>query len=230
MAIVTLEKVSKSFWIGDIATRAIRDVSLVIEDAEFTALVGPSGSGKTTLLQLIGCLDKPTSGRILFDGRDVTKLSGDALADLRRHKIGFIFQYYNLIPVLNAYENVELPLLLAGESNRHQRVIELLEVVGLGAKAKNRPFELSGGEMQRVAIARAMATNPKVILADEPTGNIDSVTTENLITLMRGLNQERGITFFFASHDPLVIQKARRRVYLQDGSISQIEEEPLGGG
>jgi putative ABC transport system ATP-binding protein len=204
-------------------TQALRGVNLSIESGEFTALVGPSGSGKTTLLQMIGCLDQPTSGRVIIGGKDVTKLNRNQRADMRRGTIGFIFQFFALIPTLTAYENVEMPLLLNGHSpkERQERVMELLKAVDLTDRANNRPDQLSGGQQQRVAIARALASKPTLILADEPTANLDTTNGKQVMDIMKKLNKETGVTFVFATHDPRVISYASRVVTLQDGLIEK---------
>jgi putative ABC transport system ATP-binding protein len=221
MEVAKIENVTRTFTIGKIETRALRGVSLSIENGEFTALVGPSGSGKTTLLQLIGCLDKPTSGHVYINGKDVSQLNRNQRADMRRGTIGFIFQFFALIPTLTAYENVEMPLLLIGQSasERRERVNYLLEAVDLSDRSHHRPDQLSGGEQQRVAIARALATNPALILADEPTANLDTANGKQVMETMTRLNQETGVTFVFATHDPRVIQYARRIVTLRDGLV-----------
>jgi putative ABC transport system ATP-binding protein len=194
---------------------------LTIEQGGFTALVGPSGSGKTTLLQLIGCLDLPTSGHVYINGKDVSKLNRNQRADMRRGTIGFIFQFFALIPTLSAYENVEMPLLLNGHNpaERRARVKELLEAVELSDRANHRPDQLSGGQQQRVAIARALTIKPSLVLADEPTANLDTANGKQVMEIMTRLNRETGVTFVFATHDPRVIQYARRIVTLQDGLI-----------
>ncbi len=221
MPIIELEHAAKSYKIGEITTTALDDVSLSIESGEFTALVGPSGSGKTTLLQLMGCLDRPNRGAVLINGQDVTKLSNNKRADLRRDVIGFIFQFFALVPVLNAYENVELPLLLAnvGARERRERVLGLLDAVGLSERVKHRPDQMSGGEQQRVAIARALAPRPLMVLADEPTANLDTANGEQAMEIMHRLNKETGTAFIFATHDPRVMKFARRVVELRDGQI-----------
>ncbi len=221
MPIIELEHAAKSYKIGEITTTALDDVSLSIESGEFTALVGPSGSGKTTLLQLMGCLDRPNRGAVLINGQDVTKLSNNRRADLRRDVIGFIFQFFALVPVLNAYENVELPLLLAnvGARERRERVLGLLDAVGLSERVKHRPDQMSGGEQQRVAIARALAPRPLMVLADEPTANLDTANGEQAMEIMHRLNKETGTAFIFATHDPRVMKFARRVVELRDGQI-----------
>lgn len=221
MEVTKVENVTRIYKTGDVETQALRGVSLTIEKGEFTALVGPSGSGKTTLLQLIGCLDQPTSGRVIINGKDVSKLNRNQRADMRRGTIGFIFQFFALIPTLTAYENVEMPLLLNGKSSaeRRQRVMSLLESVGLADRAHHRPDQLSGGEQQRVAIARALAPNPTLILADEPTANLDTANGQQVMETMMRLNLETGVTFVFATHDPRVIKYARRVITLRDGMV-----------
>jgi putative ABC transport system ATP-binding protein len=226
MTVAKIIDVTRSFLTGKIETQALRGINLEIQQGEFTALVGPSGSGKTTLLQLIGCLDQPTSGSVIINGTDVSKLSRSQRADIRRGTIGYVFQFFALIPTLNAYENIEMPLLLTGVdvSERHERVLALLESVGLSHREKNRPDQMSGGEQQRVAIARALATKPSMILADEPTANLDSKNGEAIMELMTRLNQETGVTFVFATHDQRVIKFSKRIVTLQDGLI--VSDQP----
>jgi putative ABC transport system ATP-binding protein len=221
MEVAKVENVTRTFTIGKIETHALRGVSLSVESGEFTALVGPSGSGKTTLLQLLGCLDQPTTGKVFIDGRDVSQLSRNERADVRRSKLGFVFQFFALIPTLTAYENIELPLLLGGNGTegRQARVNELLGAVGLAERAHHRPDQMSGGEQQRVAVARALATRPSLILADEPTANLDTANGEQVMQTMTRLNQETGVTFVFATHDPRVIKFARRVITLRDGLI-----------
>lgn len=206
---------------------AVNGISLQFEEGEFTAVVGPSGSGKTTLLNMIGGLDQPTSGQILIQDMDIWKLSSSGLTDFRLHNIGFIFQAYNLIPVLTAKENVEFILQLQGKtkSERAHRSLELLTAVGLEEKQHNRPAKLSGGQQQRVAVARALASRPKFILADEPTANLDSKSAENLLDIMEKLNKEEKITFIFSTHDPRVMNKARRVILLEDGKITKDERK-----
>ncbi len=221
MAVIELENVVKTYRIGEIETRAVDNISLSIEEGEFTTLVGPSGSGKTTLLQLMGCLDRPNSGVVKINGQDVTQFNANKRADLRREEIGFIFQFFALVPVLNAYENVELPLLLNGVApkERKERAMHLLDAVGLAQRASHRPDQMSGGEQQRVAIARALAPHPLMVLADEPTANLDTANGEQAMTIMQRLNQETGTAFIFATHDPRVVAFARRVVTLRDGRI-----------
>jgi putative ABC transport system ATP-binding protein len=221
MEIIKLENVTKTYRIGEVETRALDGASLTIEEGEFTALVGPSGSGKTTMLQLMGCLDRPNSGVVKINQQDVTQFSADQRAELRSKVIGFIFQFFALVPVLNAYENVELPLLLSGVSapERRQRVMEMLDAVGLAGRAGHRPAQMSGGEQQRVAIARALAPRPMMVLADEPTANLDSANGEQAMQIMQRLNEQTGTPFIFATHDPRVMGFARRVVMMRDGRI-----------
>ena len=221
MEVTRVIDATRDFRIGEVETHALRGVNLSIDNGEFTAFVGPSGSGKTTLLQLIGLLDQPTSGRVLINGKDATGLSRDKRADLRRGSIGFIFQFFALIPTLSAYENVEMPLLLngVGSAERRRRVQEMLQAVGLVDRAHHRPDQLSGGQQQRVAVARALAIRPSVVLADEPTANLDTENGQQIMEIMQRLNKETATTFVFATHDPRVIKFARRVVTLRDGMI-----------
>lgn len=227
MEVAKLTDVTRIYKIGEVETRALNGISLTIQDGEFTSLVGPSGSGKTTLLQLIGCLDQPTSGRVVIVGKETTNLSRNQRADLRKGTIGFVFQFFALIPTLTAYENVEMPLLLNGKSasERKQRVMELLEAVDMTDRAHHRPDQLSGGQQQRVAVARALAPAPKMILADEPTANLDTENGEQVMEIMKRLNKETDTTFVFATHDPRVIKYATRVVTLRDGVIEK--DEPV---
>jgi putative ABC transport system ATP-binding protein len=222
MEVIQLQEATRVYKIGEVETHALRGVNLTIEDGEFTAIVGPSGSGKTTLLQLMGCLDRPTSGRVLLKGEDITQLGANKRADLRRGTIGFVFQFFALIPGLSAYENIELPLLLSGVNGgkRRARVQELLEAVGLTERARHRPDQMSGGEQQRVAVARALSTKPVLILADEPTANLDTENGRQVMEIMLRLNEETGTTFVCATHDPRVVPFARRVVELRDGKVS----------
>lgn len=221
MEIIQIENATKIYKIGEVETRALDSVNLTIEQGEFTALTGPSGSGKTTLLQLMGCLDKPNSGAVKINGKDATRFTANQRADLRREEIGFIFQFFALVPVLSAYENVELPLLLSSVSakERRQRVMAMLDAVGLADRAQHRPDQMSGGQQQRVAIARALAPRPLLVLADEPTANLDTANGEQAMTIMQRLNQETGTAFIFATHDPRVMAFARRLVTMRDGKI-----------
>ncbi len=221
MEVTKIINATRVFKIGQMETHALRGVNLTINSGEFTALVGPSGSGKTTLLQLIGLLDQPTTGSVFINGRDVTKFNRNQRADLRRGTIGFIFQFFALIPTLTAYENIEMPLLLNGMGavERKTRVNEMLAAVGLTDRAHHRPDQLSGGQQQRVAVARALSINPTFVLADEPTANLDTENGRQVMDIMKKLNKETGVTFVFATHDPRVIGYAERVVTLEDGMI-----------
>ncbi len=222
--VVCVEDVTKEYAMGRMVVKALRGVSLEIARGEFLCIAGPSGSGKTTLLNLIGCLDKPTSGRILIEGQDVSKLSSKELAWVRRRRLGFVFQTFNLVPVLTAYENIELPLLLLGigAAERRRRVYALLEALGISELAYHRPDEMSGGQQQRVSIARALITEPALVLADEPTANLDSETGKAIIDLMHELNKTHGTTFVFSTHDPKVMERASRLVHIRDGRIDNV--------
>ena len=219
---VVLKNVIKDYALGASMVRALHGINLTIDEGEFTTIAGPSGCGKSTLLNLIGCMDVANEGTVAIDGKITNALTDKEQTRLRLNTLGFIFQSFNLVPVLSVYQNVELPLLLKGgmsKTDRQQTVHELLEQVGLSNKAKNRYHELSGGQRQRVAIARALVTKPKIVLADEPTANLDSETGQNIIELMRTLNANQKTTFIFSSHDPKVIEHARRIVRLQDGRV-----------
>ncbi|MBI2840971.1 MAG: ABC transporter ATP-binding protein [Acidobacteria bacterium] len=220
--VIELQGVSKSYALGKTIVPALDDVHVGFEAGEFTAIAGPSGSGKTTLLNIIGCLDKPDRGRVVVGSEDVTERTLPGLAELRAKQLGFIFQSFNLIEVLTAYENVEYPLLLRGISpvERRRRTEELLRRVGLYEKRKHRPAELSGGQRQRVAVARALVGRPSAVLADEPTANLDSRTSEEVLGLMQELNAERGTTFIFSTHDARIIARARRVLHLVDGHLN----------
>jgi len=221
MPLIEVRQATKQFWLDRTTVPALRGVDLMVEAGEFLAIAGPSGSGKTTLLNLIGCIESPTSGTIRINGKDTGGLSSDALADIRATSIGFVFQHFNLLPVLTALENVEYPLtnLPLAPSERQRRAQAALESVGLASVARHRPLELSGGQRQRVAIARAMVTEPSVILADEPTANLDRRTGQDILALMKDLNARRRTTFIFSTHDPNVMQMANRLVYLSDGLV-----------
>ena len=229
--VIDAHELSKTYTEGPVPVEAVKDVHLHIEAGEFIALVGPSGSGKTTLLNMIGGLDEPTKGKVVIDGTDITGMKENKLIDFRLRNIGFVFHAYNLIPVLTGEENIEFIMLLqgTGKDERKQRVQQLLEEVGLQGKGHSRPSELSGGQQQRVAVARALASKPKFVLADEPTANLDSTTAANLLDIMEKLNKEEGMTFVFSTHDPRVIQRARRVVTLVDGEIEKDEmvNEPM---
>ena len=223
--LIRVDRVSKHYRLGKQSVAALTDVSLDIDEGVFLAIAGPSGSGKSTLLNLIGCIDTPSKGRIVIDGVDTSGRSPDELADLRAHAIGFIFQTFNLFPVLSAQENVEYPLLQRADidtGERRRRVAEVLERVHLASHARHRPNELSGGQRQRVAIARALVTRPRIILADEPTANLDSKTGEGILALMKDINRDQGTTFVFSTHDKKVIAKADRLVRIADGRIHKL--------
>jgi len=223
MSLLELSKVKKSYQQGKIEVPALRGIDLVVEQGEFTTIFGPSGSGKTTLLNMIGCLDTPTEGEIKLNGDRISDLSRTKLAMVRRYNIGFIFQAYNLIPVLTSYENVEFAIRLIHrlkENEMHEKVLKILEAVGLKGLETRRPNELSGGEKQRVAIARALVKEPKIVLADEPTANLDSKTGADIIKIMVKMNQKLGTTFIFSTHDPQIMKFATRLINLKDGMIS----------
>ena len=219
--IIEIKNLVKIFKDTAQEVHAVDDVSLNISAGEFTAIVGPSGSGKTTLLNLIGGLDEPTSGHLYVDGKDISQLKEREKTSFRLHHIGFVFQAYNLIPVLTAKENVAFVMELQGrkKSEINSRVTELLEAVGLGDRMDSRPAKLSGGQQQRVAVARALASAPKFVLADEPTANLDSKSAENLLDIMERLNKQEGVTFVFSTHDPRIVAKARRIITLEDGKV-----------
>jgi len=221
MLLVSIENLTKTYDANRVPVRALNGVSLAVDRGAFLALAGPSGSGKTTLLNLIGALDAPTAGRVVLDGRDLSTLIEKKLAAIRLSTIGFVFQSYNLIPVLTAAENVEYPLLLQGvaAAERHSRVAALLDAVGLAALARKRPAAMSGGQQQRVALARALVARPALVLADEPTANLDSETAAGLMALMQNINEQQGTTFILSTHDALVMNFARRLVRLKDGAI-----------
>ncbi|HHU91586.1 MAG TPA: ABC transporter ATP-binding protein [Halanaerobiaceae bacterium] len=224
MALLELKGVRKIYRQGQIEVPALRGVDLQVDEGEFTTVFGPSGSGKTTMLNMIGCLDKPSSGTIIFNGKELNELSKKDLAMIRRFNIGFIFQSYNLIPVLTAYENVEFAIRLINKYDNkeiRERVLKILAAVGLEGMENRRPHELSGGQKQRVAIARALVKEPKLVLADEPTANLDSKTSEEVLKVMVKMNKELGTTFIFSTHDPLVMDYARRMLEIRDGLIAE---------
>jgi len=225
MALIEMQNISKIYNTTAVPVRAVDDVTLKIEKSEFTAIVGPSGSGKTTLLNIIGGLDKPTEGKVLVDGEDIAGFSSGKMVDYRLHHIGFVFQSYNLIPVLTAKENVEFIMLLQNipKKEREQRAVELLQAVGLGERIDTRPSQLSGGQQQRVAVARALASRPNFVLADEPTANLDSASAEALLDMMEQLNETYQMTFIFSTHDARVMKRARRIVTLVDGHVEKDE-------
>ena len=224
-AIVSCRGVSKIFGSGELAVHALREVDLDILSGDFATLAGPSGSGKTTLLNMIGALDTPSSGHVVIDGQDLGSLSKAQLSDLRLNKVGFVFQAYNLIPVLSARENIEFVLELHGleRDERRQRAADILREVGLEGMEDRRPAQLSGGQQQRVAVARALVSRPRIVLADEPTANLDSKTTEELVRLMYRLNREMGTTFVIGTHDPRVMEHSKRHIELLDGRIASDE-------
>lgn len=221
MAILKLEGIEKSYALGKSVVRALRGVDLSVEKGEFTALMGPSGSGKTTLLNLIGCLDRADAGHFTFDGQVLDGRDFDDLAEIRARRIGFIFQAFHLLPVLDVLENIEFPLRMQGEAEGplRERARKLAVEVGLGEVLHHKPDELSGGQRQRVAIARALVAEPTLILADEPTANLDRQTSEQILDLLERLNREHGVTFLFSTHDPKVVTRARRVVHLADGKV-----------
>jgi putative ABC transport system ATP-binding protein len=220
--IVELTDVTRVYRQGKVDVRALRGLTLSVQKGEFTAICGPSGSGKTTALNLIGALDSPSSGTVILEGKDLSALSRKELSQIRRDRIGFVFQAYNLMPVLTAYENAEIVMWVQGVDieKRRERVMSLLAEVGLEGVENRLPTELSGGQQQRVAIARAIAANPAVVLADEPTANVDSETADKLLDIMEKLNQEHGVTFIFSTHDPKVMERAGRLVRLVDGRVA----------
>ena len=221
MPVITTRNLVKNYKNNGLEVRAVRGVSLSIEEGEFSAIAGPSGSGKTTLLNLIGGLDSPTSGSITVAGNDLTALDREALSDMRLRKIGFVFQAYNLVPVLSALENVEYVLLLQGISRdeRRERAMTILKDVGLEKETHRLPSEMSGGQQQRVAVARSIVSDPDIILADEPTANLDQKTGESLIDLMHNLNRQKKITFLFSTHDPMVMERSEKLINLIDGQV-----------
>jgi len=218
---VVSKDLEKTYMLGEIKVHALRGVDVRLKPGEFVAVMGPSGSGKTTLLNLIGALDTPSKGSILVGGKNIAKMSERELTEIRRKKIGFVFQFYNLIPVLTAFENVELPMIIAGvpKKERTKRVRELLKLIGLSDRGGHRPDELSGGEQQRVAIARAIANKPSIILADEPTGDLDTKTGKEVITVLKNLAKKEGVTVLMVTHDPVVAAMADRILEMRDGKI-----------
>ncbi len=219
--VVRLSGVTKTYWLGKVPVTGVTEVSLTVRRGSFSVIAGPSGSGKTTLLNLIGCIDRPSRGTVTVCGKDIARLADDHLADFRARTIGYVFQTFNLIPVLSAYENVEYPLLLTRTpvGERQRRTQAMLEAVGLADKHGQRPNELSGGQRQRIAIARALVKDPGVVLADEPTANLDSRTGHDIITLMRAMQQRLGTTFIFSSHDPDVMAQAEDLFLVRDGAL-----------
>jgi len=229
MSIIAVRDVTKDYLLGKTHVHALRGVTLSVDQGEFLSVAGPSGSGKTTLLNLIGCVDTPTTGVVEVAGQDTSKLTERALTDLRLHQIGFIFQSFNLVQVLSVFQNIEFPLLLQGGLTRAERAVRvqgLLEAVGIPEYARHRPSELSGGQRQRVAVARALVTRPALVLADEPTANLDSQTGQNIIDLMRDMNRKDGTTFVFSTHDPKVMAHANAIIRIEDGVVAG--REPVG--
>jgi putative ABC transport system ATP-binding protein len=223
--LIKIDGITKIYHMGDVEVQALRGVSLEITEGELVSIMGPSGSGKSTLMNIVGCLDQPTRGRYWLDGTDVSKLNDNQLAEIRNRKIGFVFQTFNLLPRTTAFQNVTLPLIYAGigARERRQRSREALEAVGLGDRLGHRPNELSGGQQQRVAIARALVAEPAIILADEPTGNLDTTSGAEIVGIFRELNKERGITIVFVTHDPEIAEQTRRIVRIRDGLIESDE-------
>jgi len=229
-AVLETRNVKRTYQMGKVMVSALRGVSLQIEESEFVAILGPSGSGKSTMLHILGGLDRPDEGEVLIDGISLYALNDNKLADVRLHKVGFVFQFFNLLPRLTALRNVEIPLTLANVSEQEsiKKAKEILELVGLGDRITHRPNELSGGEQQRVAIARALINDPKIVLADEPTGNLDTTTGGEIVRLMQRLNKEEGQTFVVVTHDPSVAENADRILFLKDGLV-QGEKRGVGG-
>ena len=225
--LIKIEEITKVYQMGDVKVHALRGVSLAIGEGEFVAIMGPSGSGKSTLMNIVGCLDQPTDGRYLLDGTDVGKLNDNSLADIRNSKIGFVFQTFNLLARTTAFQNVTLPLIYGGlgSRQRRERARAALEAVGLGDRMDHRPNELSGGQQQRVAIARALVSEPAIILADEPTGNLDTRSGEEIMRILYDLNKDRGITVVFVTHDPEIAEQTRRIIRIRDGLIESDESQ-----
>jgi putative ABC transport system ATP-binding protein len=223
--VIEIENIVKIYQMGEVQVNALNGVSLIIHKGEMAAIMGPSGSGKSTLMNVIGCLDQPTSGVYRLDKVDVSQLKDDRLAEIRNRKIGFVFQNYNLLARTSALQNVELPLIYSGGNDRRRRAVAALEAVGLGDRLSHRPNELSGGQQQRVAIARALVNDPAIILADEPTGNLDSHSGAEVMCIFQRLNLEHNITVVFVTHDPRIAQHTRRNIHLSDGKV--VADEPV---
>jgi putative ABC transport system ATP-binding protein len=228
---IKLENVTRVYQMGQTLVQALRGLSLEIADGEFVAIMGPSGSGKSTLLHLIGGLDLPTTGRVLLDDLDIAQQNGNQLAELRGRKVGFVFQTFNLVPTLSALKNVELPMIFqkVPRKERYEKARRLLEQVGLGDRLHHKPSELSGGECQRVAIARALANNPQILLADEPTGNLDAESGEQIMQILKRLNEEQKMTIIVVTHNPDVARYAHRIIRMRYGQIEEIAQNALGG-
>ncbi len=217
--VIEITDVKKTYQMGDMEVAALNGVSFQVEQGEMVAITGPSGSGKSTLMNIIGCLDSPTSGSYVLDGVDVSKMSDDAQADVRNKKIGFVFQQFNLLPRTAAIDQVELPMVYAGTPDRKERAAQALKAVGLGERLHHRPNELSGGQQQRVAIARALVNNPSIILADEPTGNLDSKSGTEIMNIFKSLNRDKGLTIVLVTHDPGIAEQAQRVIRVRDGQL-----------
>ncbi len=217
--VIEINEIKKIYKMGDVQVPALNGVTMLVNEGEMVAITGPSGSGKSTLMNVIGCLDTPTSGSYILDGVDVSKMSDDEQANIRNKKIGFVFQQFNLLPRMSAIDQVELPMVYAGTPERHKRAFEALQSVGLGERAHHRPNELSGGQQQRVAIARALVNNPSIILADEPTGNLDSKSGAEIMGIFKKLNAEKGLTVILVTHDPAIAAQAQRVIRVKDGVI-----------